>query len=373
MVPWATFQKVEASAGPEKRETVAKRTKGKSLIETILSANRCSIVTNDRSNFNQNSLRHFNFKRALISPGQDRDESRHNSLWNPSDNEGGCPMSLEIGQRGAPVITRQRTAPVALPPDGESPSSSTSLPLTSSAKPQRTGIAALTLGDIWDGIAGFFKRTFQLVRNFIGNRLAEPKPLDQENAAIAQAYCLLPSNENVQAFLDEVQSYEKQGAIGPGAPTDSVKSLQDSLKQLGYNILVNGNFDQATTSAVLDFKSRNGIHQNYVMADGKVAVNEYADSATLKLLQQKLVIEKPVTPQPVITPPVLTPPITASRPPLDQTLLRGNEAIIKQYNLFPSKENVDAFLAETQAYKTNGSLGPGMEAPADIKEMQTIL
>ncbi|HBN08912.1 MAG TPA: hypothetical protein DD435_09775 [Cyanobacteria bacterium UBA8530] len=265
-------------------------------------------------------------------------------------------MALKIGQGGASLKALQRTVPV--PPTDGAPSAP--------APPQRTGLAAVTLGDIWGGIVHFFKNTFQAVANFARNLFGSSKPLDPENASIARAYNLYPSKENVEAFLAEAQSYEKVGMIGPGSPVDSVKALQKALKQSGFNVQVNGAFDQATIVAITEFKRLNGIHQNYKLADGNFAVNEYADPATMSLLQQKK--SQPAMPRTPVAQPVV-PSITKT----PEAPARGNEAIIKQYHLLPTQANVDAFLAETRAFKTNGALGPGMEAPADIKEMQTIL
>ncbi|HBN08690.1 MAG TPA: hypothetical protein DD435_08595 [Cyanobacteria bacterium UBA8530] len=268
-------------------------------------------------------------------------------------------MSLEVGPRTPQSRTAQRTPPPAASrTDGESPAPIVQTP------PVRQGVAALTLGDIWDGIAKFLKSAFTAMANLFKSLFspAPAAPLDPDSAAIAQAYNLLPTSENVQAFLTEAKSYETTGAIGPGASPENVKVLQQALGKLGYNVQANGDFDQATNAAVIDFKKKNGIHQSYKLADGNFAVNEFAEPTTLNLIQQLLQ-------QQASLPPIAQPPVTS----IPEAPIRGNEAIVKQYHLLSTQENVDAFLAETKAYKTNGTLGPGMEAPADIKELQTIL
>ena len=103
---------------------------------------------------------------------------------------------------------------------------------------------------------------------------------DAQVQQIAQQYGLLPTQQNVQAFLAEVQSYQGT-AIGPDQGTpDQVKQLQTALASLGYAVNPSGKWDTATANAVVDFKKENGIAQSYKMADGSPAVNEYVDEKT---------------------------------------------------------------------------------------------
>lgn len=328
-------------------------------------------------------------------------------------------MSFEI-RPNSPVRSPQRTPSPAYTDGSASTAVTTPTPEAPAQTQQQQpkDIGAYTLREVWQGFANFVTNAFKAVFNFIAGffRPSQPETLDPDSLAIAQAYNLYPSKENVQAFLNEAQSYEKNGAVGPGAPAESVKVLQEGLKKLGYNVNATGEFDQATTAAVIDFKKRVGVHQNYKLADGSFAVNEFADQATLQALQQALeqgatptsatsstlptaptssttpatptlptTSTKPTTPTTPTTstvstsptvptlPTTPTTPTTPSTPPIPDAPLHGYDAIIKQYDLLATQSNVDAFLAETKKYKTDGTLGPGMDAPGDIRELQTIL
>lgn len=112
--------------------------------------------------------------------------------------------------------------------------------------------------------------------------------------AIASQYKLYASQDNVNAFLAEVKSYQVADAngfraLGPGYPNqDEIKEVQGALAQVGFPVQANGTWDAATAKAVMDFKAKHGLHQNYRSADGNWAINEYADQATLQKLSSLL-------------------------------------------------------------------------------------
>ncbi len=124
----------------------------------------------------------------------------------------------------------------------------------------------------------------------------QPAPVTQPTSgvqnwqAIAQQYGLLSDPTNVQAFLTEVQGYQNGSALGPGsADTADIKQLQQLLHdKFGFSAVnPTGTWDQATSQAVIAYKTQNGLHQTYKAADGNWAINEYADSQTLKLMMQQ--------------------------------------------------------------------------------------
>lgn len=118
---------------------------------------------------------------------------------------------------------------------------------------------------------------------------ATTTPTSIDVAGIAQQYGLLATKENVEAFIQEAGTYESGGALGPGSTdTDDIKDLQQILKTLNFSVTVTGSYDDATSKAVVSFKQQNGIHQNYKLADGNWAINEFADSPTLKAILDKL-------------------------------------------------------------------------------------
>ncbi|MBI6545643.1 MAG: S8 family serine peptidase [Cyanobacteria bacterium NC_groundwater_1444_Ag_S-0.65um_54_12] len=118
---------------------------------------------------------------------------------------------------------------------------------------------------------------------------ASPPPLTLWYRAIATAYQLESTQENVDAFLTEVRSYEKDGTLGPGTDqAPAVRDLQRALTKLGHPVPVTGNFDAPTAAAVVAYKKSHGLRQSYRLADGTWAINEYVDPPTFNLLMAQL-------------------------------------------------------------------------------------
>lgn len=116
-----------------------------------------------------------------------------------------------------------------------------------------------------------------------------PPPLTQWYRAIAVAYDLYPTAENVDAFLAEVRMYETNGTLGPGtAQAPAVRDLQRALNRFGYTLPVSGDFDEATGKAVIAYKRYHGIHQTYRNSDGTWAINEYIDPTTFNAMMAQL-------------------------------------------------------------------------------------
>lgn len=128
----------------------------------------------------------------------------------------------------------------------------------------------------------------------LGRLDAIPKGIDpkkvteEETIALARKYGLATDPVNVRTFLIEVESYEGN-AIGPdvGSP-EQVRQLQTLLRAVGYDVDKTGIWDEKTTHAVIDYKTRHGFHQSYKKADGTDAVNEYATPDVIDHLIQKL-------------------------------------------------------------------------------------
>ncbi|MGE5708237.1 MAG: peptidoglycan-binding domain-containing protein [Bacteroidota bacterium] len=134
---------------------------------------------------------------------------------------------------------------------------------------------------VWNGIVDFFKGIFGKKPN---------DTLTQDEQAIAKTYKLLPTKENVQAFLNEAKGYETDGTLGPGTTnTEGTKTLQQGLKDLGYAyVSVTGEYDERTMEAVAAFKKDHGLHQSYKTADGQWAMNEFATQEMLQKLMSRL-------------------------------------------------------------------------------------
>ncbi len=123
---------------------------------------------------------------------------------------------------------------------------------------------------------------------------SQPVP---DTRAIAAQYGLLDSPENVQAFMAEVRTYQQSGALGPGSTqTQPIQDLQTILARLGFTISATGQYDEATSQAVIAYKQRFGLHSSYRAANGTWAVNEYADPAMLDDLTRRLESQMPQKP-----------------------------------------------------------------------------
>jgi N-acetyl-anhydromuramyl-L-alanine amidase AmpD len=198
----------------------------------------------------------------------------------------------------------------------------------------------------------------------------QPTPGSIDYGAIAQRYGLQADPANVQQFLTEVKGYQQHGALGPGSDqTTAIRDLQTALGRLGYQVPATGQYDAATSQAIMAFKRANGLHQTYRAADGNWAVNEYADQTTLGLILQKLQ-QQPAQPAPAPAP------APAPQPPAQPVPTPGGVdygAIASRYGLLNSPENVQAFLNEVKMYETQGALGPGYPQTSAIKDLQTAL
>ena len=64
--------------------------------------------------------------------------------------------------------------------------------------------------------------------------------------------------------------------------------LQQMLARFGFRVTANGQFDQATMQAVLQFKQQNGLRASYVMANGQPGYTPFIDAATQQALTRKL-------------------------------------------------------------------------------------
>lgn len=122
-----------------------------------------------------------------------------------------------------------------------------------------------------------------------------PKPVSEQYQAIAQQYGIEATPENVQAFQEEIATY--QDAVGPDSDAASIEKLQGDLRQLGYSLETNGTFDDATAEAVIAFKRSQGLHQNYRLASGDPAINEYVDAAAAQAMTRELAARTPAKPE----------------------------------------------------------------------------
>ena len=191
--------------------------------------------------------------------------------------------------------------------------------------------------------------------------------------AIARQYNLLDTEANVNAFIAEIKGYQTAGALGPGSTqTSAIRDLQTALSRLGYSVSVSGQYDAATSQAVMAFKKANGLHQTYQAADGTYAVNEYADPQTLQRIMAKL--QQQAASQPASAPSAPYTPASVGQPQPAATGLSAQQAALaQQYHLYPTPANVQAFMAEVGKYVSDGTLGPGSTQTSAIKDLQTVL
>ncbi len=235
------------------------------------------------------------------------------------------------------------------------------------AQPQSVAPMSFDFASLFEGVKKFFSGILTFVKSLFKPK-EDTSTVDADTQAIAKAYNLLPTKDNVNAFLAEARSYEQNGTLGPGSPNAAaVTELQGALKNWGFSVTVNGSFDNATGEAIKAFKKANGLHQTYKSTDGSWAVNEYLDNATLAKIQQLLNSGQTPPTTPPATQPTTPPPATTTQP--------GSinyAAIATQYKLENSETNVKAFLAEVREYANNGTLGPDYPNAEDIAELQNI-
>jgi peptidoglycan hydrolase-like protein with peptidoglycan-binding domain len=294
-------------------------------------------------------------------------------------------MISGVNTRYVPTISPRSTtpsAPVAAPVDA-SPAASPVVPLpaTPASGPGAAGIL--------DGIKSFFSAIgaffVSMWQKLTGKQDVVPAGLTPTEQAMASQYGLLPTRENVQAFLSEIQTYTQSGpggfkTIGPGCTdTSAVRQAQEALTRLGFPVTVTGSYDTATQEAVKGFKVAQGLRQSYRLADGKLAVNEYLDLPTFQKMVEKLTpAATQPTPAPAAQPSPAPQPAPATQPAVPVSVSVNIEAIATQYSLLPSQENVEAFLTEVRSYAVPDAqgytvLGPGSTDRASIQAIQEAL
>lgn len=119
--------------------------------------------------------------------------------------------------------------------------------------------------------------------------VAAPAALTAAQQQICEQQGLLATADNYNAFMTDAQAIQNQNALGPGSnDPQSISELQQVLAGWGYQVSVNGQWDQATTNAVLQFKKDNGLYATYKMADGSQGIHPFIDQATKQAMIKKL-------------------------------------------------------------------------------------
>jgi hypothetical protein len=119
-------------------------------------------------------------------------------------------------------------------------------------------------------------------------------------ATAAGIFRVQATPENMKVFVDWLKTFDRPGMLGPSEfkPSDKagvkrdqvsdpakVRQLQTALARRGYQVQASGTWDQATSSAVVQFKHARGIHENFKTPDGKWAITPFADeSVTAQIL-----------------------------------------------------------------------------------------
>lgn len=181
----------------------------------------------------------------------------------------------------------------ATPPVMASAQSSAQSTAQQPASAQPVAVSSI-FSSIWSAITGFVSGVVNWIKGLFGGSSSPTTGgLTAAQQALATQYGLLPTASNITAFQTEVSQYATNGTLGPGSTnTGAITQLQTALSQLGYSVSVTGQYDQATSAAVTQFKVDNGLHQTYQAANGNWAVNEYATpdvaSALIAKIKQKL-------------------------------------------------------------------------------------
>ncbi|MEB3285334.1 MAG: peptidoglycan-binding protein [Candidatus Sericytochromatia bacterium] len=291
------------------------------------------------------------------------------------------------------------------------------------------------LGRVIQNVIDFFKRLFKSNASAptLPGSTAPATPvnpatgLSQNELMVAQQNGIQANRDNFNLFMQEAQALESSQALGPGSTnSDAIRELQQVLQSWGYAVTPSGQWDGATTEAVLAFKRSNGLGASYRMADGTPGVHPFIDERTKQAMVNKLLAAQngttspsttttpPVTPPPapaqspvltpVAPPPPPPPPVAAvpappppppppppipvgdvttvpvppapapATPPQTSDTLTADEAKIASENgLLATKSNVEAFLKEAQNLETTKALGPGSQDADLIRELQQLL
>jgi hypothetical protein len=110
-----------------------------------------------------------------------------------------------------------------------------------------------------------------------------------------KAFGIYPAIPDMKAFVEWFGHFDRPEVLGPteyvpasgtsikrdqpSAPA-SVRALQVSLGRLGYPVQPTGQFDQATMSAVVNFRRANNLHEAFRDPTGAYAVLPFADQTT---------------------------------------------------------------------------------------------
>jgi hypothetical protein len=223
-----------------------------------------------------------------------------------------------------------------------------------------------------------------------------PGDLSAAEQQIAQQQGIQATRANFDAFMNEAKALEAENALGPGS-TDgaSITELQQLLAGFGYNVQQNGQFDDATVAAVLQFKKDAGLKASYVMADGSPAYHPFIDAATKQAMIAKLQAATPATPATPTTTsatpaaPATTTTATTTAPapatppdataPTATTSGTGTDlsadalAMCQQQGILATQANFTAFMNEAQALEAQDAIGPGAPAGEAITELQQLL
>jgi hypothetical protein len=194
---------------------------------------------------------------------------------------------------------------------------------------QGTGILEAVKG-LFTGIINFFKKLFgggtaTTVPGTVPGTTPGTTPVPgatADDATLAAQYGLRNDPANVAAFREILaRTTAEAGVIGPGSTNrDAIIELQQVLTQFGHPVSVTGNFDPATAEALMAWKAKVGLTENFVFANGQPGTTPFVDARTKTKMIQILTgapgtSTPATTTPPVVTPPVATPPAPPPPPP----------------------------------------------------------
>ncbi|MEB3329703.1 MAG: peptidoglycan-binding domain-containing protein [Candidatus Sericytochromatia bacterium] len=176
------------------------------------------------------------------------------------------------------------------------------------------------IGRVIEGFLNLLKRLFRATQATAPAALPQPaypspgalppggpptvNGLSTQDLALAQQQGILPTRDNLEAFLREAQALEATRALGPGSiEPAAIAQLQQVLQRLGYRVAPSGTWDQATSDAVLTFKRAQGLVASYRLANGLPAVHPFIDEPARQALRKALQ-PPPALPQPSLPAPV---------------------------------------------------------------------
>ncbi|HEY9721964.1 MAG TPA: peptidoglycan-binding protein, partial [Oscillatoriaceae cyanobacterium] len=228
----------------------------------------------------------------------DMNQNRYPTLAsNPDYIQSGWRLNLPVGSAGRTVSAASTSTPAPAPastaPQNAAPAPGTVGPNTGTdAERQQLQNLLSQLGFDVQPTGKYDQSTADAVVAFkqMAGLPTDNADVDPDTKAAMQISLRLLQDPNVRSQANmEAAVHEAAnlatGSIGPEVGSDQARALvQQYLQAVGYNVPVNGQFDQATLDALTQFKQQNGLAASYQDDQGNPVYTPYVDGPTAEAL-----------------------------------------------------------------------------------------